>query len=144
MPRPKRNTTDSVKNNANDNDNILKSDQLTDEILHAYECVGGTFHLNELSPIERNIMAAYYKFTLSGDGNGFSFKVKNSWKSIVQLLAAIFYIRQVQISQSAAAYIIRHARIGLSTYFLMEKDYDYICSRSEEKEWENDQLTKFQ
>lgn len=141
MPRPKKvnpssnSTTGNDKNNSKDN--ILKSDQLTDEILHAYDCVGGTFYLNELSPIERNIMAAYYRFTLSEDGNGFSFKVKNSWKSIVHLLAAVFYIRHVQIGQPAAAYIIRHARIGLSAYFLMEKDYSDICSRSEEREWEN-------
>ena len=135
MPRPKKNTTDSDKNNSSDN--TMKPDQLTDEILHAYDCVGGTLYFKELSPIERNIMGAYYKFTLSEDGNGFSFKVKNSWKSIVQILAAVFYIRQVQIGQPAAAYIIRHARIGLSAYFLMEKDYSDICSRSEEREWEN-------
>jgi|LSQX01.3.fsa_nt_gb hypothetical protein len=141
MPRPRKvnpsssGTTGSNKNNTSDN--ILKSDQLTDEILHAYDCVGGTIYLNELSPIERNIIATYYRFTLSDDGNGFIFKVKNSWKSIVHLLAAVFYIRQVQMGQPAAAYIIRHARIGLSAYLLMEKDYNYICSRSEEKEWEN-------
>lgn len=135
MPRPKKNTTDRDKNNSNDN--IVKYSQLTDEILHTYDCIGGTIYLNELSPIERNIIAAYYKFSLSEDGNGFIFKVKNSWKSVVHLLAAVFYIRQVQIGRPAAAHIVRHARIGLSTYFLMEKDYSNICSRSEEKEWEN-------
>lgn len=141
MPRPKkinlnRNiTTDSDKNNSNDN--IVKSNQLKEEILHAYDCMGGTFYFKELNPIERNIMAAYYKFTLTEDNNGFTFKVKKSWRSIIHLLSTIFFIRQAQIGQPTAAYIIRHERIGLSTYVLLEKDYNLICSRSEEREWEN-------
>lgn len=140
MPRPKKinpgssNTADRDRNSTSDHH--IKYGQITDEILHTFDCVGGSLYFKELSPAEKNIMAAYYKFNLTEDGNGFAFRVKNSWKSVLHLLAAVFYIRQVQIGKPTAAFILRHARIGLSRYFLMEKDYSDICSRSEEKEWE--------
>jgi hypothetical protein len=133
MPRPKKINQSDNKTKSN----MTRPNKLTEEIIRTYDCTGGKLYFKELSPIEKNIIATYYKLKLSEDGNGFAFRVKYSWKSLLQLMTAIYYLRKLHENTSYQGYLQHHIDIKLSKHIKIQTDYNFIHNRSEDEKWEN-------